>query len=65
MAIAYVYIVQSQETCDFLYPADTGDVGHTPYVIEAGYFFEREEAIETALDEIGDNFLIFGFMVEI
>lgn len=65
MAIAHVYIVQSRETGDFLYPSDTGDVGHTPYVNEAGYFYEREEAIETALEEIGDNFLIFGFLVEI
>ena len=39
MAIAHVYIVQSRETGDFLYPSDTGDVGHTPYVNEAGYFY--------------------------
>ena len=65
MAIAHVYIVQSRETGDFLYPSDSGDVGHSAYVNDAGYFYERDEAIETALEEIGDNFLIFGFLVEI
>lgn len=65
MAISHVYIVQSRETGDFLYPSDTGDVGHTSFVNEAGYFYEREEAIETALEEIGQNFIVFGFMVEI
>lgn len=65
MAISHVYIVQSRETGDFLYPSDTGDVGHTQFVNEAGYFYEREEAIETALEEIGQNFIVFGFMVEI
>lgn len=65
MAISHVYIVQSRETGDFLYPSDTGDVGNTPFVNEAGYFYDREEAIETALEEIGQNFIVFGFMVEI
>lgn len=65
MAIAHVYIVQSREMGDFLYPSDTGDVGHTPFVNEAGYFYEREEAIETALEEIGQNFIVFGFMTEV
>lgn len=65
MAIAHVYIVQSRETGDFLYPSDTGDVGHTPFVNEAGYFYEREEAIETALEEIGQNFIVFCFMTEV
>ena len=48
-----------------MYPSETGDVGHTPFVNLAGHFFERDEAIETALEEIGDNFLIFGFIAEI
>nr|WP_199725165.1 hypothetical protein [Neisseria weixii] len=59
-----VYIVQSRETGDFLYPSDTGDVGHTPFVNEAGYFYDRNEAVETALEEIGDNFIVFGFLSE-
>jgi hypothetical protein len=62
MTIAKVYIVQSRNTGDFLYPAETGDVGHTPFVNEAGHFFDRDEAIETALEEIGDNFIIFSFL---
>ncbi|UNV86202.1 hypothetical protein MON40_04165 [Neisseria macacae ATCC 33926] len=59
-----VYIVQSRETGDFLYPSDTGDVGHTPFVNEAGYFYDRNEAVETALEEIGDNFIVFSFLSE-
>ena len=46
MTITRVYIVQSRETGDFLYPSDTGDVGHTPFVNEAGYFYDRNEAVE-------------------
>ncbi|EGQ74214.1 hypothetical protein [Neisseria mucosa] len=64
MTITRVYIVQSRETGDFLYPSDTGDVGHTPFVNEAGYFYDRNEAVETALEEIGDNFIVFSFLSE-
>lgn len=64
MTITRVYIVQSRETGDFLYPCDTGDVGHTPFVNEAGYFYDRNEAVETALEEIGDNFIVFSFLAE-
>ncbi|WMC01125.1 MULTISPECIES: hypothetical protein [Neisseria] len=64
MTITRVYIVQSRETGDFLYPSDTGDVGHTPFVNEAGYFFDRNEAVETALSEIGENFIVFSFLSE-
>ena len=64
MAISHVYIVQSRETGDFLYPSDTGDVGHTPFVNEAGYFYDRNEAVETALSEIGENFIVFSFLSE-
>ena len=64
MTITRVYIVQSRETGDFLYPSDTGDVGHTPFVNEAGYFYDRNEAVETALSEIGENFIDFSFLSE-
>ena len=64
MTITRVYIVQSWETGDFLYPSDTGDVGHTPFVNEAGYFYDRNEAVETALSEIGENFIVFSFLSE-
>ena len=64
MTITRVYIVQSRETGDFLYPSDTGDVGHTPFVNEAGYFYDRNEALETALSEIGENFIVFSFLSE-
>lgn len=64
MTITRVYIVQSRETGDFLYPSDTGDVGHTSFVNEAGYFYDRNEAVETALSEIGENFIVFSFLSE-
>ncbi|WP_049351586.1 hypothetical protein [Neisseria sp. 27098_8_139] len=64
MTITRVYIVQSRETGDFLYPSDTGDVGNTPFVNEAGYFYDRNEAVETALSEIGENFIVFSFLSE-
>lgn len=64
MTITRVYIVQSRETGDFLYPSDTGDVGHTPFVNQAGYFYDRDQAVETALEEIGDNFIVFSFLSE-
>ncbi len=64
MTITRVYIVQSRETGDFLYPSDTGDVGHTSFVNEAGYFYDRNEAVETALSEIGENFIVFSFLAE-
>lgn len=64
MTITRVYIVQSRETGDFLYPSDAGDVGHTPFVNEAGYFYDRNEAVETALSEIGENFIVFSFLSE-
>lgn len=64
MTITRVYIVQSRETGDFLYPSDSGDVGHTPFVNEAGYFYDRNEAVETALSEIGENFIVFSFLSE-
>lgn len=64
MTITRVYIVQSRETGDFLYSSDTGDVGHTPFVNEAGYFYDRNEAVETALSEIGENFIVFSFLSE-
>lgn len=64
MTITRVYIVQSRETGDFLYPSDTGDVGHAPFVNEAGYFYDRNEAVETALSEIGENFIVFSFLSE-
>ena len=64
MTITRVYIVQSRETGDFLYPSDTSDVGHTPFVNEAGYFYDRNEAVETALSEIGENFIVFSFLSE-
>lgn len=64
MTVTRVYIVQSRDTGLFLYPSDTGDVGHTEWVKEAGYFETREEAIETAYSEIGERFDVFGFWVE-
>lgn len=59
MEMVKVYIVQSLNTFEFLCPYE-GDVGFTPYLNCAGHFLEMEQARETALEEIGENFAIFG-----
>ena len=58
-----VYVVQSLNSGDFLCPYE-GDVGFTPYLYRAGFFYDREEAVSTAIEEIGHNFNVFGFWVE-
>lgn len=65
MTVSRVYVVQSLDTGCFLCPSDCGDVGHTEWIREAGYFNSREEAIETAHSEIGERFDVFGFWVEL
>ena len=63
-----VYIVQSANTGDFLYPSpETGDIGHTRLVTNAGLFFDFDEAVTAELSEIGSQheFVVFGFMKEI
>jgi hypothetical protein len=55
-----VWIVQDKESHLFLYPV-CGDVGYTPWVKEAGFFYSRDEAIETAVDHCTEGFDLFSF----
>jgi hypothetical protein len=41
------YIVQDRESKLFLMPSE-GDVGYTPWMVEAGRFDEMDAAIDTA-----------------
>lgn len=54
------YIVQDLESFEFLYPSADGDVGLTPYIKQAGYFDELEDALEAGRD-MGVPFAIFKF----
>jgi hypothetical protein len=45
-----VFIVQDRASHLFLYPSQDGDVGYTPHLREAGYFFSADEAVECALE---------------
>ncbi len=59
-----VYVVQSVSTGDFLYLSpETGDIGHTKLITNADYFYDFEEAINSGLEEIGNEneFIVFTF----
>lgn len=59
-----VYVVQSVNTGDFLYLSpETGDIGHTRMISDAGLFTDFDEAVEAGIEEIGNQFefVIFGF----
>ena len=59
-----VYVVQSVNTGDFLYLSpETGDIGHTRMISDAGLFKDFDEAVEAGIEEIGNQFefVIFGF----
>ncbi|MRN39300.1 hypothetical protein CRG49_006680 [Neisseria sp. N95_16] len=59
-----VYVVQSVNTGDFLYLSpETGDIGHTRMISDAGLFQDFDEAVEAGIEEIGNQFefVIFGF----
>lgn len=59
-----VYVVQSVATGDFLYLSpETGDIGHTKMISEAGLFDDFYDAVNAGLEEIGHNFefVVFGF----
>lgn len=58
------YIVQDIETGEFLYPEPLGSIGTTPYIKQAGHFYDYEDALEAAKDEISGPFSIFSFFVE-
>ncbi|WP_165090124.1 hypothetical protein [Neisseria yangbaofengii] len=59
-----VYVVQSVATGDFLYLSpETGDIGHTKMISNAGFFDDFDDALRAGLDEIGNSFefVVFGF----
>lgn len=60
-----VFIVQSRESGLFLCPHENGDVGLCMYVNEAGHFYSVDDATETALDEIGEGFIVFSFLLNV
>ena len=58
-----VFIVQDRESAQFLRP-ESGDVGFTSWVHEAGAFDNEEVAAETALCHCSEGFVIFSFFKE-
>lgn len=59
-----VYVVQSVSTGDFLYLSpETGDIGHTKLIVNAGCFDNFEDAANSGLEEIGNEneFIVFTF----
>ena len=59
-----VYVVQSVSTGDFLYLSpETGDIGHTNLIVNAGCFYNFEDAANAGLEEIGNEneFIVFTF----
>lgn len=55
------FIVQELENHEFIYPDPFGDIGFTPNIKSAGQYETYEDAFNAALDEVGGEFLIFGF----
>lgn len=62
--IQRVYIVQSLETFEFLCPDEEALIGFTSEISKAGIFYEKFSALESALEEIGEDFYIFEFLKE-
>lgn len=58
-----VWIVQDSDTGLFLCPYE-GDVGFTKLLREAGRFYDGESAVETALDFLGNQFIVSKFFEE-
>jgi hypothetical protein len=56
-----VFIVQDRESAQFLRP-DSGDVGFTTWIDEAGYFDNEEEASDTAIHHCSEGFIVFSFI---
>ncbi|MCP1773450.1 hypothetical protein J2T38_002304 [Neisseria perflava] len=59
------FVVQSVESGRFLYPSDTGDVGHCDLITDAGIFDDEQSAVDCALEEIGENFVVFRFFKKV
>lgn len=58
------FIVQELENHEFIYPDPFGDIGFIPNIKSAGQYDSYEDAFNAALEEIGGEFLIFGFYLK-
>lgn len=52
-----VFIVQCQSTGEFLTPM----MNYTFNLNRAGYFFDRQSAIDTAMNDLNFDFVIYSF----
>jgi hypothetical protein len=52
-----VFIVQCQSTGEFL----TTRLNYTTNLNRAGYFYERQSAIDTGINEFDNDFVIYDF----
>jgi hypothetical protein len=57
------FIVQEHESALWLYPYD-GSVGFTPLAMNAGRFFDEEEAVLTAVDHCEGGFTVMQIIVK-
>ena len=55
------FIVQELENHEFIYPDPFGDIGFTPNIKSSWQYESYEDAFNSALEEIGGEFLIFAF----
>lgn len=60
-----VVILQDLENMQFLCPTPDGDVGFTPYLLEAGMFEDDDEAKDTAEMMHVDQFHLFYCYVDL
>lgn len=60
MALAPVFIVQCTDSGLFLCPYE-GDVGYTKLLRDAGRFYDADAAFETAMFNLGPNFVVTQF----
>lgn len=58
------FIVQEMENHEFIYPDPFGDIGFTPNIKAAGHYDTYEDAFNSAMEEVGGDFLIFGFYLK-
>uniref|UniRef100_A0AAU8B2W8 Phage associated protein n=1 Tax=Dulem virus 50 TaxID=3145761 RepID=A0AAU8B2W8_9VIRU len=58
------FIVQELENHEFIYPDPFGDIGFTSNIKSAGHYDSYEDAFNAAMEEIGGEFLIFGFYLK-
>ena len=58
------FIVQELENHEFIYPDPFGDIGFTPNIKSAGQYESYEDAFNSAMEEIGGEFLIFSFYIK-